>query len=184
VEDEYRFLRADFAARGRTADEYIAAIRTLFESDSPRFYGPTIEYDQVMFSPRPAARLPIVVGGGSKAALRRAATLGDGWHGITLNPEDVARAVTTLRSYHLPDDFEVSLRTKTKVGSRLPDARPGAALHGGPEQIQTQLHEFATAGVDQMVIEPEANTLPEFLEQISLFAGDVMESWTAPSAAP
>src|SRR2546421_8787693 len=39
IEEEYAYLGADFANRGRLADEYIAALRELFESDAPDFHG-------------------------------------------------------------------------------------------------------------------------------------------------
>jgi alkanesulfonate monooxygenase SsuD/methylene tetrahydromethanopterin reductase-like flavin-dependent oxidoreductase (luciferase family) len=49
IEQEYAYLRADFANRGRLADEYIPAMRELFESDTPQFHGPHINYSDVLF---------------------------------------------------------------------------------------------------------------------------------------
>jgi probable F420-dependent oxidoreductase len=75
VEEEYRFLRADFHRRGRLADEYLKAMKELWTADKPRFTGEQIQFDDVLFSPKPArpGGIPIVVGGGSRAALARAA---------------------------------------------------------------------------------------------------------------
>jgi len=49
-------------------------------------------------SPAPKAPIPIYGGGGSDAALRRAARVGDGWIGAGNTPEDVPRLITRLRS--------------------------------------------------------------------------------------
>src|SRR5713101_298717 len=57
IKEEYGFLRADFGNRGRLADEYIAAMRELFESDAPEFHGPHITYSDVLFSPQPSPRI-------------------------------------------------------------------------------------------------------------------------------
>ncbi len=56
IRQEYAFLRADFGNRGRLADEYISAMRELFESATPEFHGPHINYSDVLFSPRPSPR--------------------------------------------------------------------------------------------------------------------------------
>jgi alkanesulfonate monooxygenase SsuD/methylene tetrahydromethanopterin reductase-like flavin-dependent oxidoreductase (luciferase family) len=63
IEQVYAYLRADFPGRGQVADEYLGALRALFESDNPQFHGPHIDYSDVIFSPRPSPRLPVVVGG-------------------------------------------------------------------------------------------------------------------------
>src|SRR5438105_1140514 len=67
IKEEYAYLGADFANRGHLADEYISAVRELFESDAPAFHGPHINYDDVLFAPRPSPRIPILVGGNSPA---------------------------------------------------------------------------------------------------------------------
>src|SRR5207245_9460664 len=51
--EEYSFLRADFDSRGQLADEYVQAIRALFESDLPEYHGRHINFSEALFSPRP-----------------------------------------------------------------------------------------------------------------------------------
>jgi probable F420-dependent oxidoreductase len=174
VEEEFRYLRADYRRRGRLADEYIAAMRELFEADLPSFKGPSIEYDDVLFSPRPEAPLPIVVGGASKAALTRAATLGDGWHGIGLTAAQVRGIAETLRSNPLRPGFEISLRTKLRLDGEVDGAEPGAALFGSVESVVEGVRAYTAAGVDHLVIEPVADRLPDLLDQLSAFAREVL----------
>src|ERR1700716_1585162 len=93
IKQEYGYLRADFGNRGHLADEYISAIRELLESDTPEFHGQHVNYSDVLFSPRPSHRIPILIGGNSRAALKRAATLGDGWYSLWRSPQQVRAAV-------------------------------------------------------------------------------------------
>jgi hypothetical protein len=178
VEEEYRCLRADFRRRGRLADGYIAAMRGLFEADLPSFKGPSIEYDDVLFSPRPQAPLPIVVGGASKAALTRAATLGDGWHGIHLTVDQVRTITEALRAQRLRPGFEISLRMKVRLDGEIEGAEAGTVLAGSVESVVEGVHAYEAAGVDQLVIEPVAAGLPDLLDQLSAFAREVLPAVT------
>src|SRR5439155_25552171 len=103
-------LRADFDGRGQLADEYIQAIRARFESDRPEYHGQHINFSEALFSPRPKTPIPIVLGGSSKAALRRAANLGDGWYGLRLSPEVAAEAIGAINQIGHKRDFTMSLR--------------------------------------------------------------------------
>jgi probable F420-dependent oxidoreductase len=98
IEEEYGYLRTDFRTRGQLADEYIPAMRALFEADTPEFHGTHVDYSDVLFSPKPEIPLRIVVGGTVHGALKRAATLGDGWHGIHQSPGQVRATVPSMRS--------------------------------------------------------------------------------------
>jgi probable F420-dependent oxidoreductase len=173
IEKEYGFLRADFRTRGRRADEYIPAIRTLFEDDTPAFHGAHVDYADVLFSPKPSVPLRIVVGGSSPAALRRAAALGDGWHGIHRSPEQVRAAIATIDAIGRKDTFEISMRTITRVGETVRDADPGTGLQGDTAAIVEEIQRYAAAGVEHLVIEPISNDLNDFIDQITRFARDV-----------
>jgi probable F420-dependent oxidoreductase len=178
IEQEYAYLRADFRARGRTADEYIAAIRALFESQAPEFHGGHIDYSGVIFSPRPATPLRIVVGGTSRAALKRAAALGDGWHAINQSPAEVEAAVAAMGQHGRAGHFRVSVRTSMRIGGAAA-AQPGGAagaapgLRGEPAELIRHVEQYARAGVDELVIEPAATDLDDFLGQLTAFARDV-----------
>ena len=95
--DEYAIVGADFPGRGRRMDEYIAAIRTLWRDPTPEFHGRFVDFDPVKFEPKPVQRpgVPILIGGESEVALRRAARLGDGWysmfHNVASGREQIAR---------------------------------------------------------------------------------------------
>jgi probable F420-dependent oxidoreductase len=173
IAQEYSYLRTDFGDRGRLADEYIAAIRVLFESDRPVFHGEHINFSDALFSPRPRVPIPIVVGGSSRAALRRAATLGDGWYGLRLSPEAASAAIDELHRIGHRQDFALSLRLQVRVGGTVDGADPATALHGDADAVTERLQKYRDVGIGQVVIEPLASGLEDFVEQMTLFARGV-----------
>ncbi len=77
-----------FAERGAVTDEYIAAFKTLWTQDHPKFDGKYIQFGNLIFAHKPVQQPgpPIWVGGESGPALRRTAKLGDAWYPIGTNP--------------------------------------------------------------------------------------------------
>lgn len=80
LREEFDALGVPFEGRGARADDYIDALRELWSSDSPSHDGPYASFDRALSYPKPSAPVvPIVVGGHSDAAARRAGRLGDGF---------------------------------------------------------------------------------------------------------
>ena len=173
IAEEYSFLRADFDRRGRLADEYVQAMRALFESDHPEYHGRHINFSEALFSPRPNSPIPILLGGNSKAALRRAANLGDGWYGLRLSPDAAGKAIEAMNQIGHKRDFTISLRVQTRVGGSPGDVDPATALVGDPDAIVEQLRHYREVGVQQLVIEPLASSLGDFRAQIRAFAEEI-----------
>ncbi len=173
IKEEYCYLRADFSNRGHLADEYISAVRELFESATPAFHGPHINYSDVLFSPRPSPRIPILVGGDSPAALKRAATLGDGWYGLWRSPDQVREAVAEINTLGRREEFEVSVRVLTRVGGPVPDSDSETTLQGEVDAIVQKIQRYSDAGVDRIVIELVSSELDDFLRQLNRFANEI-----------
>jgi probable F420-dependent oxidoreductase len=89
-EPEYRFVGVDFSVRGRMTDESLRLMRALWTGESS-FQGEFWSYEDASFGPLPEEPPEIWVGGGGDAAKRRARELGDAWHPLPPEPEDVAR---------------------------------------------------------------------------------------------
>jgi probable F420-dependent oxidoreductase len=78
--EEFAALNVPWERRGQRTDEYIDVMRRLWASDRVDFHGEFVNFDQMSSNPKPHnGTVPIVVGGHSKAAARRAAKLGDGF---------------------------------------------------------------------------------------------------------
>jgi probable F420-dependent oxidoreductase len=95
------YIRGEFDAvgappygeRGAVTDEYLTAMRLLWESEGPvSFSGKWTAFQDVHAAPAPLQQpFPVWVGGNGPAARRRAAALGNGWHPLFPAPEDYAR---------------------------------------------------------------------------------------------
>jgi probable F420-dependent oxidoreductase len=80
--EDYQVLGVDWDSRGQRMDEAIAIVRGLAAGGYFEHRGKILDLPPVKIAPVPAAPIPVLVGGHSDAALRRAAQLGDGWlHG-------------------------------------------------------------------------------------------------------
>ena len=78
--EEFATLGVPFEDRGARTDEYVAAMRTLWKDEKASFQGRFVKFKDVFCRPLPPERrIPIIVGGDTAAAARRAGRLGDGY---------------------------------------------------------------------------------------------------------
>ena len=82
----------DPATRGKRMDECLAIVRQLLEGRAVTFRGAFFDLDEAVIAPAPAVPIPVIVGGRSDTAVRRAGRLGDGWLGIWISPARFAAA--------------------------------------------------------------------------------------------
>src|SRR5205807_5273989 len=77
LEPEMSAVGAPMAHRGTRSDEYLAAMQALWTESQPSYQGRFVSFSGVNAHPRPAQRpIPIVVGGHTEQAYRRAARYG------------------------------------------------------------------------------------------------------------
>ncbi len=80
LEEEFDALGVPWERRGPRTDEYVEAMRALWASDDAGYAGEFVSFTNVSSNPKPAGSgVPIVIGGHSRAAARRAGRLGDGF---------------------------------------------------------------------------------------------------------
>jgi probable F420-dependent oxidoreductase len=158
--DEYAFTGNEWKTRGKRMNELIQALRVLFQAERPEFHGEFFDFPPIGFQPKPVQRprMPIHVGGGGHPAMRRAATLGDGWYGT---PEAIPEIRALLAEAGRENEpFEFS--TITLQG---PVARD-------------QLVHLAEMGVQRVVVTPWVGTKVgevgrEGLADIERYAQDI-----------
>ena len=134
LQEEFDAIGVPFADRGRRTDEYIAAMRELWSADSPNFAGRYVRFKDAFMRPKPVNRaVPIIIGGHSEAAARRAGRLGDGFF--------PGRGVPT-------ELFEVVRRAAREAG------RDPAAIEitVGMPADPAELPELAAAGVSRVLV--------------------------------
>lgn len=96
--EDFQVCGQDWSSRGKRMDEMIAIIRGLTGGGFFEFHGRHYDVPSIKTCPVPTAPIPILIGGHSEAALRRAARLGDGWmHAGSGDLEQLIRRLTELR---------------------------------------------------------------------------------------
>jgi alkanesulfonate monooxygenase SsuD/methylene tetrahydromethanopterin reductase-like flavin-dependent oxidoreductase (luciferase family) len=93
---EVEICGVDPATRGARTDESLTVLRGLLDGETVSFSGRHIQVRDARIRPIPADPVPIVIGGRSEAALRRAARAGDGWIGIWVSARRYADCVTLV----------------------------------------------------------------------------------------
>jgi len=137
LEPEFRALGAPFEQRGAVADEYLAAMQAIWSQARPAYQGRFVSFADVQAHPQPVQRPhpPIVIGGRTAAAFRRAVQQGHGWYGFALDAEGTARALAGLREaaqrYPRPGhlgELEISITPGRGAAVDLAGAERFAAL--------------------------------------------------------
>ena len=177
MEEEFNALDTDFDARGGVTDEHIALLKAFWTNPQPDVHGDHYRVAGVGMAPMPVSQPhpPIWTGGISPPALRRAANVADGWHGVRQSPADVARVAARLGELRSSrgastEGFTISLRAGLDVADAPFNGAGRTPLRGSTEQVIGDLDEYARAGLDYLVVEPRAATSEELLDQVERFA--------------
>lgn len=138
---EWEAAGIDPRTRGRRLDEALAVCRRLWTEEVIDHDGEFFSFGPVMFEPKPAQRPhpPVMVGGESAAALRRAALVGDGWIGMQHTPESAGQRVAEL------------------AGLRADGPRAGQPLTVtvmGEVADRSGVDRWEAAGVDRLIVAP------------------------------
>jgi len=158
VEQEIEAMGSRFKERGAISDEAIAVMRTLWSEEDPRFDGAYHRFAGMKFSPKPVQKpsIPVVIGGVSRAAIRRAARLGDGWQPLGLSPDALAQGIAALREEVRAAGRDVSKIPVSIAMSLGASTRGRFTLGNDPADLVRNAKAFAAVGVETLVI--SANT--------------------------
>lgn len=103
---EFAAAAVPLTERGSRLDESITIMRRLWSEPAVDFTGRHFRLEQVSIDPKPPATIPIIVGGASEAAYRRAARVGDGFLAAHTNPAEFAATRAKIEAYGVGPDFE------------------------------------------------------------------------------
>jgi probable F420-dependent oxidoreductase len=95
--EDFRVCGQEWKSRGKRMDEMIEIIRGLTKGGFFEFHGKHYGLESIKICPTPTQRLPILIGGHSEPALRRAARLGDGWMHAGSDQETLDRLLASLK---------------------------------------------------------------------------------------
>ena len=142
VPGEYETLGIPFSERGARMDEHIEVIRTLWTAQRPEFSGRFTQFSGIQSRPLPLQRPhpPIVVGGMSAAAHRRAVARGNGWYGFFQDLDATAAALRSL------EDASKEIERPAELGRLEISITPP-----GPVDQDTA-RRFEDLGVDRLIL--------------------------------
>ena len=121
LQEEFQALGVPWERRGARNDEYIEAMRTLWSGPEVEFHGEFVDFPTVTCSPRPVQpTIPILVGGDSDVAIRRAARLADGYFPGEGDVDRLAALITRVRQAaedtgRDPDEIEINAMFSTQM---------------------------------------------------------------------
>jgi probable F420-dependent oxidoreductase len=158
LEPEMRAIGVPMEGRGTRADEYLAAMRALWEDEAPSHSGAHVSFEAVDAHPRPAQRpLPVVVGGHTRAAHRRAARSADGY-GFLVGLRAMAEQRELMRAA-----IEKTGRERPLHVSVTPSRRLDAEV----------VRAYSELGVDRLIVAPPVGlSLDELVEFVEANAPD------------
>lgn len=147
LREEFQAVNVPFEERGARCDEYIEILKRLWTEDVAEFSGRFYDLPACTQKPQPlqTPHPPILVGGTSKPAIRRAALLGDGWVAINLTPSEAAEKLKSLRAQRLEAGLSMDGFKSTLMAVNFPIE---------PED----LGRYRDAGIDQIVLPPMSGT--------------------------
>jgi len=99
LQPEFAAIGVPFDDRGPRTIEYLEAIQALWTMPKPEYHGRLVDFAGIDAHPRPVQQpVPIIMGGGTPPAFRRAVQRGHGWYGFGLEPDAAARCLDGLRA--------------------------------------------------------------------------------------
>jgi probable F420-dependent oxidoreductase len=188
LKEEFEALNSPaFEARGAVTDEWIAIFKQLWSTSPASFAGRFYRYADIRCEPFPLQKPhpPIWVGGHSRAALRRTARHGDGWHPVgavaasPLPPHEMRVHLDTLKRLTEAEGRDFSTLTISykaalyDAGLASPDGsrRP---FSGQPAEIADDIRTFAAIGIGELIFDFRGRSITESVERLQRFAVEVM----------
>ncbi len=158
---EWEAAGLDPRTRGRRLDESIDVCKRLWTEDVIEHHGEFYDFAPVMFEPKPIQRPhpPLVIGGESDRALRRAAQRCDGWIGMAHTPESVRAPIAKLRAY------------EAEAGR---SDRPVQITVMGQVSARADIERWTEAGVDRLIVVPWTRSL-DAVDGMRRFADDYFD---------
>ena len=187
MEEEFELLGAPpFAERGVATDEFLQAFVELWTEDNPSFEGKHVNFSEIIFLPKPVQKPhpPIWIGGQSRAALRRAARLGNAWHPVgaipaaPLEPEELADNLAYLHRHaervgRDPSQIQVSMKAPLYDASS-DSAGSRRRFSGPPEAVLQDINAYADVGVTHLIFDFRSPHHTETEERMTRFSEEVM----------
>ena len=167
MREEFEVLGIPWERRGARNDEYVAAMQALWAGPHAEYHGEFVDFDPATCSPRPVhGSIPILVGGDTPAAIRRAARMADGYFPGSTDSEVLARLIQEMRvAAEAQDRDPDSIAIHSIFAHQIADPKAG-------------VEEFAKLGVDRVMVPAFFFAGPDGLDRLAAFGEDVIKPHT------
>jgi probable F420-dependent oxidoreductase len=188
---EFGALGVSFADRGRISDEYLLAVKALWTQEAASFHGEHVDFTDIICDPRPVQQPhpPIFVGGNTKAAMRRAAALGDGWYPWTVEPRELPAAIAYMHDQpglrDHPRPFEIVMpMARLNVDDITHRDKGKTMVPVSREAILDELGVLRDAGTTIVTTSfGPTSSLDHYLERITWFAEEILPAFREDASA-
>ena len=161
LREEFEALGISWPNRGRRCDEYIEAMREIWNNEVASYDGEFVSFSEIRCDPKPVqpGGVPLIVGGHTEAAARRAGRYGDGY--------------LPLGYHNASDGFEFmdAMREAAEQAGRDPDA---IELSAGGAPDPDYLEQLAEAGIDHVFIQAYQPTIEAVKDGLQQIAEDII----------
>ncbi|MCH8745999.1 MAG: LLM class F420-dependent oxidoreductase [Chloroflexi bacterium] len=183
--EEFNALGISLKQRGSLTNESISIMKELWTNEDPSYHSRRWDFADLKFSPKPVQKphIPIWVGGSSPGALKRAATLGDGWHASGVGPEHYSICRREIQEMAQaagrdPDELTWSVRIDVSVKG-MPTSERAAGRQGGIpgddiDQMIAGISAYQNAGVEHMVLVIGTGQVPVIRDLMETMAEKVI----------
>jgi alkanesulfonate monooxygenase SsuD/methylene tetrahydromethanopterin reductase-like flavin-dependent oxidoreductase (luciferase family) len=192
---EWEALGVPVRRRGRLSDERLAAMQALWTEDIATFQGELVRFTDIAMYPKPAqpGGIPILVGGNSRAALKRVARGGFSWLPNHSKPGELAMGIEHLKKLHEEYGTEFTGEVVHDCFIRLDNSVEAASasfprvlrdalgeefsqrnLLGNAEDLIGRIREYEASGVTALDLKPVYHSIDELLTMMRRFAKEVM----------
>ena len=187
MREEFEALGApDFDKRGASSDEYIEIFKKCWTQDPVSHEGEFYSFKELRCVPHPVQKPhpPIWIGGHSKAALRRVAKHGDGWHPVgatsatPLPPAqfqgllDHLKQLTEAQGRNY-DDISISFKAPSYDPGLIPEGHERLLFTGEPERIAEDLRAYEAMGVEEVIFDFRSPPVGKTIENMEHFMAEV-----------
>ncbi len=167
VPEEFTFTRTEWRTRAARFEEMIAILQIACGGGGPKwieYHGRHYDFDRLMISPSPQEPVPIIIGGHSEAAIRRAARIADGWVGGRQSTDELSASIELLQRYRR--DFGTDTRPFSIAGQTL--EKPTPALITQLERAgltELQVLPWLHYGGDPSALQTRVDSIYRFAEE-------------------
>jgi probable F420-dependent oxidoreductase len=163
LEEEFRALGASFEGRGRRLEEFVAAMRALWTQDQATFSGDDVSFTNSVLRPQPLqGSIPVLIGGHSEVAARRAGRIGDGFFPFGVQGDELGHLVRVMRH-----TAEGAGRDPSSVEVTV------SSYHLDPARAAEEMDVLAGIGVERVVV-PAALFRDDLVGGLQRYGDDVI----------